>query len=209
MALSANDVWAVGFGGVILYYDGQGWSLVHSPTSKNLNSISLLAPGDGWIVGDQGTLLHYQNQSWQQVASPTSETLYSVKMLSTDEGWAVGANETVLHNRAGAWYTVGTPGAFGIANPGGSTALHSFYDVTMTSVRSGWIASANGMVLYNHEVWSASQSGVFAPNSSYIQSDLILYGVNMLSALDGWAVGEQNQDILLFHYQDGAWQSYY
>lgn len=210
-ALSANDVWVVGFGGLILHYDGTGWTSVHSPTRANLRSIAFSSPGDGWIVGDQGTLLHYQNQVWQQITSPTSATLYSVTMLSADESWAVGANETILHERAGTWYTVGTPGAFGIINPNGTdpATLNTFHTISMASVNSGWIASTDGLLSYTNEVWSANQDGILNTSSSYTQGGAILYGVQMLSAQAGWAVGEYNQDVLFFHYQNGTWQDYY
>jgi len=209
IALSANNVWAVGFGGVILHYNGTSWDNIHSPTSANLLGVSMISPDDGWIVGERGTLLHYQNQAWQQTTSPTSESLDSITMLSSEESWAVGANETILHERAGIWYTVGTPGAFGIINPNGSTTLNTFHTISMTSVNSGWIAGANSLLNYTHEVWSANQNGVLDPNSPYIQEGLALYGVQMLSAQAGWAVGEYNLDVLFFHYQNGTWQDYY
>lgn len=207
--LSANNAWSVGFGGVILHYNGTSWSSVHSPTSANLLGISMISPDDGWIVGERGTILHYQNQAWQQIASPTSESLDSITMLSSEESWAVGANETILHERAGAWYTVGTPGAFGIINPNGSASLNTFHAISMTSVNSGWIAGTDSLLSYTREVWSANQNGVLNPTSPYIQESLALYGVQMLSAQEGWAVGEYNQDILFFHYQNGTWQDYY
>lgn len=212
-ALSTNDIWAIGFGGIILHYDGTNWSHVSSPTSANLRGIAFSSPDDGWIVGDQGTLLHYQQQGWKKVASPTNEALYSVTMLSSEEGWAVGANETILHDREGNWYTVGKPGTFGLANPynangSSSNTPHTFYTISMTSVLSGWIASTNGLLSYTHEVWSADQSGFLNPASGYIQGGM-LYAVQMLSAQEGWAAGEYNQDLLLLHYQNGTWHDYY
>jgi hypothetical protein len=57
VARAQNDVWAVGSGGVIVHYDGSGWSSIASPTTNTLRNVQVV-PGGGLIaVGDAGTLL--------------------------------------------------------------------------------------------------------------------------------------------------------
>lgn len=56
-AAAANDIWAVGTGGVIIHYDGTAWSQVQSPTTKTLRNITGI-PGGGLVaVGDSGVVL--------------------------------------------------------------------------------------------------------------------------------------------------------
>lgn len=73
------------------------WSTVVSPTSSNLNSVSMVSADEGWAVGDAGTILHYANRIWTPVTpSPTPNPLYSVSMVSAGEGWAVGASSLII-----------------------------------------------------------------------------------------------------------------
>jgi hypothetical protein len=56
-AAAANDIWAVGTGGVIIHYDGAAWSQVESPTTTTLRNVTGI-PGGGLIaVGDGGVVL--------------------------------------------------------------------------------------------------------------------------------------------------------
>jgi hypothetical protein len=41
---SPIDGWAVGMGGTVLQWDGVIWSIAASPTTADLNGISLIAP---------------------------------------------------------------------------------------------------------------------------------------------------------------------
>ncbi|MFY0574673.1 WD40/YVTN/BNR-like repeat-containing protein [Cystobacter fuscus] len=55
---SSRDIWAVGAGGVIVHWDGDRWTDVASPTTKDLYGVSGTGPNDVWIVGAGGTILH-------------------------------------------------------------------------------------------------------------------------------------------------------
>ena len=56
---AANDIWAVGDGGVIVHFNGVDWSTIPSGTTENLSSIWGSGPNDIWAGGDSGILLHY------------------------------------------------------------------------------------------------------------------------------------------------------
>jgi hypothetical protein len=61
---SANDVWAVGFRewpekGLLVHWDGHGWSEVDSGSMHPLHAIHGTPDGQMWIVGDKGTILRY------------------------------------------------------------------------------------------------------------------------------------------------------
>ncbi len=55
----AQDVWAVGDGGLVLHYDGkETWTKVPSGTKNNLLGVSGAPEGGVWVVGQLGTILH-------------------------------------------------------------------------------------------------------------------------------------------------------
>ncbi len=113
-AVSANDAWAVGYGGLstggkalIEHWNGTSWSVVpltiFKAESVNLRDITVISANDIWAVGDYfvnggGAVLtltlHYDGTSWTQVSSPTSgenSHLLGVDALSANDVWAVGS----------------------------------------------------------------------------------------------------------------------
>ena len=182
--VSAREGWAVGEdresggGGLILRYDGTGWTLDARVPGALLHGVSVVSPTDAWAVGSDGgapLLLRYTGTKWQRVAAPSDAgdgTLSSVSMVSANEGWAVGSanggniydingtftvtNVILLHYSHGAWTSVIPPNV-----PGAETT-----SVSMVSANEGW---AVGQVIVRH----GSQGVEITP--------------------------------LLFHYLDGTW----
>jgi hypothetical protein len=113
VALGPNDVWAVGYYGVvefdtlIQHWDGSAWTIVPSPspqtTSNILSAVSATGPSDVWAVGRTrnpftfrtGTLIERWNgNSWTQVngfgGGGPDHALYGVAAVSPSDAWAVG-----------------------------------------------------------------------------------------------------------------------
>jgi hypothetical protein len=116
-ALSATDVWAVGYYFVysagqyrtlILHWDGDAWSVVPSPNIGGihtfLNDVDAISSDDVWAVGyygdafnTPGTLtLHWDGDAWSVVPSPSVGSEYNsltgVSAASRNDVWAVGWN---------------------------------------------------------------------------------------------------------------------
>src|SRR5438874_1811018 len=110
-AVSATDVWAVGFishntanGPVeqtlIEHWNGTSWSVVKSPnvgTSPVLNGVAAVSATDAWAVGNSGfnqTLIeHWNGTSWSVVKSPSpgsGDDLRGVAAVSANDVWATG-----------------------------------------------------------------------------------------------------------------------
>jgi hypothetical protein len=112
-ALASNDVWAVGYKGVvefetlIVHWNGSTWTIVPSPTpqgfSSILSAVSASGPNDVWAVGRTrnpntfrtGTLIeHWDGNSWTQVigfgGSGPDHALYGVAAATPGDAWAVG-----------------------------------------------------------------------------------------------------------------------
>jgi hypothetical protein len=119
VAISPNDVWAVGFDysavycttcpePLVVHWDGAKWSLVETPViaqpKVKLTSVTAV-PGDSdnvWAVGhwindttlSAGTLIeHWDGTSWSVVDSPNPgmfNALYGVSAHAANDIWAVG-----------------------------------------------------------------------------------------------------------------------
>jgi photosystem II stability/assembly factor-like uncharacterized protein len=57
--ISASNVWAVGYDGLIFNFDGERWNFIVSPTTANIYGIFMISSSDGWAVGSNGVILRY------------------------------------------------------------------------------------------------------------------------------------------------------
>jgi subtilase family serine protease len=119
VAVSANDVWAVGYEinasgnyqTLIEQWNGTSWNVVPSPnpsgqhTSIILNGVAAVSANDVWAVGyyDHSTLIEQWNgTSWNVVPSPNPSQfdngLSDVAAVSTNDAWAVGYDSNPIDN---------------------------------------------------------------------------------------------------------------
>ena len=82
---SPNNVFAVGYSGTILHFDGAVWSEMSSGTSNTLKDIWGSSEDDVYAVGANGTILHYDGSNW---APMTSGTYYHFEGV-----WGSSAND--------------------------------------------------------------------------------------------------------------------
>lgn len=187
--LSATSGWAVGDDSVLRFTHGR-WSQLDDPIidalamdgNLGLNKVQFVSETEGWAVGTVG-ILQYKDGSWSQVGAPALAPLYGLYMISSSDGWAVGALGTILHYTMGKWQVVDNP-----ASKTSSAALRSIY---MTSSTDGWAVGGSDVLHYTFGHWIK----VTMP------SDANPFAVFMVSAREGWAVGNA-----VYHYQDGSWQ---
>ncbi len=114
-AMDADDVWAVGQGGVIVHYDGQNVREVASPTAADLKAIDGCARDDIWAVGSMA-ILHFDGYAWRDVSTDAVSGLstlccrgpgdvFVMGEASTDSGTVVA----VSHYDGVAWRDTGFP----------------------------------------------------------------------------------------------------
>ena len=53
-----DDIFAVGYGGRIVHWDGRRWEELDSPTNLHLERVCSVGRGEAYICGNEGTLLH-------------------------------------------------------------------------------------------------------------------------------------------------------
>jgi hypothetical protein len=112
-AVSADDVWAVGGGGLsfaegqafIEHWDGTSWSVVSSPpldsARSQLTGIAAISANDVWAVGSSTTadgstsmlIEHWDGTSWSIVSAPSAgrKVLHDVSALRDGTVFAVGS----------------------------------------------------------------------------------------------------------------------
>ena len=211
VALSANDVWAVGAGSggsLIEHWDGASWSVVPSPNIGNyLASITAVSANDIWAVGgdsnsnagsNQTLIEHWDGTSWSVVPSPDNgsygSSLSGVSAISANDIWATGSyaltssgpNRTLIEHWDGtSWSMVPS------LDPGSYT--DSLSEVVALSTSDVWTvgdesnSSSPEQALIEH--WDGTSWSV-VPNTNPAESSFSqLMGVTSVSSSDVWAVG--------------------
>jgi hypothetical protein len=109
-AVSASDVWAVGFGidksnkseQLIEHWDGKAWTITPNPTisqgTSALNGVAAISANDVWAVG--GPLIeHWDGISWKVIPNPGASSngfLNAIAAISSKDVWAVGSGNGAL-----------------------------------------------------------------------------------------------------------------
>jgi hypothetical protein len=212
-AVSANDVWAVGFSpapsgtplyikqSLIEHWNGDTWSVITSPNPAGkpdveLNGVAAISASDIWAVGHSGdpafiplqTLTeHWNGTSWSIIPSPSPGTYNGNDLTAVA---AVSSNDVW----AVGWYQSGPTG-----QEGGALTMHwdgtswtvvpnpsrwTLHAVTAISSNNVWAVGEQSILHWNGANWS---NVLFPPpvNDSYP----FLKGVSAVSANDIWAVG--------------------
>jgi hypothetical protein len=108
-AVSANDVWAVGFsstaGAFVIRWNGTAWNTVAAPPLTSLTSVAARSGSDVWVAGsdaaDAPALAHWNGSTWS--VSPVSlsgATLNAVTDAGPSTEWTVGAQQDSATGRS-------------------------------------------------------------------------------------------------------------
>jgi hypothetical protein len=100
---SAHDIYAVGQDGLIVHFDGGGW------TETSSGKAALRAIDGPMAVGDDGLVMRRIGSSWQVEISGTTADLYAVRYLADDNVWAVGEGSQVIHYDGSGWQVYQRP----------------------------------------------------------------------------------------------------
>ena len=200
--VSASEGWAVGGNGRIFVCDGVAWveQADVGQGNEKLNTVYMLDSADGWIGGNGGTALHFGDN---YVAAGTFES-------GVIDSGLVGSVWNAI-----TWVEVLPPNT----------------DITV-NVRSGATAVPDGSwSAWSGNLITAAGELLTVANNQYLQyrvnlsttdtqmtpefdSVSILYnavtsgdlfGVSMISASDGWAVGESGK---IYHYDGSSWSEF-
>jgi len=190
-ALSANNVWAVGYRGgtnsgtpietLILHWDGSSWTQVPSPNlsggASQLFGITAISANDIWAVGSVGgapLAMHWNGSVWNITSlgvgsGLSTEKLTAVSGVAANDVWAVGDGKGIFSNQTFA------------------TMRH--WDGVRWSEKSCRAASASN------------------PPANYEGGgpDAYFTGVAAAASNDVWAVGVHGSGPMILHWDGRAW----
>jgi hypothetical protein len=195
-AISANDIWAVGFTsdmsgqeGLILHWDGNAWTATTYPPATRLAGVAAIASNDVWAVGSKplqgggsrAIFIHWDGIAWTEYGSglPGESGLSSISASSATNIWATGTYRlstgesfTVIlgRNEEGGWDRYTFPGGVGGYN------FSSISAVAPNNVWAIGISAAH---------WNGSGWVTFWVSQPYTTFS----GIDALSGQDVWAVG--------------------
>ncbi|HLX39872.1 MAG TPA: hypothetical protein VKR42_05040 [Ktedonobacteraceae bacterium] len=207
-AISATDVWAVGYGQKSMvgntltlteHWDGTSWNVIPSSKSRpidgDLLSVAAVSTNDVWAVGAEGLnalIIHWNGKNWKMITNPGKGTLLGVTAISASDIWAVGTSNggTLIEHWNGTnWSIVPSPA---IISPASTT--YTLASVTAISAKDVWavgyIYTVSGPNYTNQtliEHWNGSKWKIVQSLNRTTQDTLT--SVTAVSAGNVWAVG--------------------
>ncbi len=178
-----TNTYAVGDGGALYLFGGNGWTQQAAFTELNLLDIYGTGPDAIWVVGEQGTAAHFNGQSWSPVPMwpPTTKPNLNAVFAATNsttskaEVWAAGQSGTwrlESVNGVESWKQYPQAPYFNVL------AMHG------TGVDDIWTVGMQGKInQWDGKVWKAHTSG----------TAIALNSVWAVQKNDAWAVGEAGQ----------------
>jgi hypothetical protein len=175
-----THAWAVGAGGLVLFYDGTSWSEQESTLSTDLYDVYFTDVNNGWAVGKSGKIIYYNGTEWAAQSSSVTGDLNGIHMLDASNGWAVGKAGVILHYNGSAWSSQ-------------FTAAKDMTKVFAFDATHVWAVGKVGTIaFYNGSSWVEQESNTSRD----------LFDVGFGSANHGWAVGKTGE---LVEFKDGVW----
>ena len=104
-----GSAFAVGGGGVALFWDGSVWTRVDVPGTFTVRWVDALSRDFAVAVGNNGSVFWWNGSAWRyDDTTGTSAGLYGVTIVAEDDIWAAGANGTMIRWDGSAWRTLPT-----------------------------------------------------------------------------------------------------
>jgi len=138
---SASNVFAVGYAGTILHYNGSVWAAMTSHTDRDLVSVWGSSADNVLCCGAHGTILRYNGLTWAPMHSGTELNLEHIWGTAWDNIYTTGGYD-LFHYNGSAWRKI-------------ITSADDLYGVWGSSSNDVYIAGDWGAVQhYNGIRWS-------------------------------------------------------
>lgn len=197
---SSTRGWAVGEtigdAWVLRYQDGNWspWGDGRLPHKREAYDVYSISEDDAWIVGENGFIYRFDGTDWYVFdRHPGGTALHAIDFLG-NEGWAVGNLGTIMYFDGQTWTTVHEA----LPTEGYIMGVDMFTQTDAWAV--GFVGhlwfyypGGNFILHYDGSMW---QGVGYGPDVS------TLYGVDMVSTTEGWAVGGG-----IMHYEGSTWST--
>ncbi len=219
---SAGEVFLAGSGGIVLRYDGNGFTLLAGTLPESGEAADGTSLRDLWsdsttatAVGDEGLLLRRTGGAWTQEKPPSSFDL-----LAVWDGIAVGSGGKIVQRGASAWSTMSSPtskdlrgvwhsGGKGVAVGLGGTILHlagGKWSLLTSSLSAADLLDVHGSGPTNVVAVGSSGTILRWDGSTWHQegkglTSAALNGVFVVDSKLAFAVGNG----VMLRYQGGSW----
>jgi hypothetical protein len=197
-AISANDVWAVGWyqsgptgqegGALTMHWDGTIWTVVPNPSRWTLYGVTAISSNDVWAVGEQ-SILHWNGTTWSIVSFPpppgdSYQILKGISAVSANDIWAVGYSQwSYFYGYRYAPLTYHWDGTRWSWVPNAGDVDNYLHAVAAIAANDVWAVGDNGQTQH----WNGANWSVVA--APYPGLGGRFNGVAAASASDVWAVG--------------------
>ena len=214
-AATADDVFAVGDGGTILYRHANAWTQQASNVTANLRGVGGTSASDVWAVGVEGTLVHYDGAAWTAVTGVTTADLEAVYAPSATDVWVAGGQE-LEHLVGTTWSSVPLAGVqlaiSGIASndiwvTGENAAVHhydgaswgslikptntsNYFAIAQVAATDVWVTDALEALRFDGSKWTKTAT------PGHIMQSLFAKAADDVWSTAGASVG---------HFDGGAW----
>jgi hypothetical protein len=136
-ALSSSDVWAVGYYGTVLHYDGSDWRRVDSGTKGHLVTVFAVSHDDVYVGGELG-LIHWNGHAFAPVAGAPTDWVNALWANGPNDLWVSGQSGSSIQRYRG-------PGA----------------GFELTPVNASFGEAWDLLGFASDDVWAAGDSGYF------------------------------------------------
>jgi hypothetical protein len=219
----SDDVWAVGFGNVIMHWDGTSWSDESTGNENDFHAVWAYSPTHVVTLSDHGGVYEYSPSGWEEINNSQQGSFSDMYGLSADEIYAVSGYYLMLWDgvewavesthsayKRAVWAT-GTDEVWSSGWPGSGAPRYVYYydgSSWTNSYSVDWIAVVDVCAADANNVFAALDEGTVAYydgtswDSTQVNPSLVFYGIWAASATDVFVVGEVGT---IYHYDGTDW----
>jgi hypothetical protein len=215
-AISANDIWAVGYAitsnlsrtdAIIMHWDGSSWTYVTNPgISTTLRDVQAISANSVYAIGSNGQPLtmHWDGAAWSVLSAPPGGTVTAIMGISESTLWAVGTNGAdsyTLKWEGATWNQVDSSNrasGYNVLHAVKAIAPDDIWAVGFSAPYSSGYTAAQAKTLIQH--WDGTQWSVVPSPAVMDDRGSHLWALSALAPNDVWAVG----DHLFYQYPNGV-----
>ena len=194
---SSNDIFAVGFQGNILHFDGMNWERMPSNTTENLKAVWGTSSNNVYAAGSNGTIIHYDGVDWSKITSFTLDDLLDIWGSAANNIYISGEN-FLLHFDGNNWSFVNELSQMCASENYGCGDFRSIWGTSANNIFTGqahfngtrWSkVKSDSLNFYPIDIWGTSSTGIYAVVEGFISK---YNGTMWTELIDTYTFGNYN-----------------